>query len=187
MHVMSKAFAASLPLVAIAFAPAAAEMQRKIEKTALCANAPCKKGATAFRPWELKLQVPAKLGQCTTYRTTPFLAIVLTRDVPDTAEADCDDLPKERAAKAAEAIRQKAVPAFRGRAVFARMLCTGYGANVQYTVEGETGMLKNFMAVHGGNDRAAAERLLATAKMRYSKAELASMTAYIETGDDRCN
>jgi hypothetical protein len=183
---VSKTFAASLPLLAIAFTPAVAEMQRKIEKTALCANAECKKGAAAYRPWELKLQVPAKIGQCTTYRTTPFLAIVLTRDVPDTAEADCDDLPKERAASAAKALRLKAMGAFRGRAVFARMLCTGYGANVQYTVEGETGMLKNFVAVHAGNDRAAAERLLATAKARYPKAEIASMTAYLETGDDRC-
>ncbi len=186
MHVLSNALAASLPLVAIAFAPASAEQVRKIEKTALCANTQCKKGAAAYWPWELKLQVPAKLGQCTTYRTTPFLAIVLTRDVPDTAEADCDDLPKERAAKAGEAARHKAAASFRGRAVFARMLCTGYGANVQYTVEGETGMLNNFVAVHAGNDRAAAERLLATAKARYSKAEIASMTAYLETGDDRC-
>ncbi len=186
MHRVSKAFAASLPLVAIAFAPAGAETQRQILKTALCHDQSCKKGAAAYRPWELKLQVPAKLGQCTTYRTTPFLAIVLTRDVPDTAEADCDDLPKERAAKAGETARQKAAAPFPGRAVFARMLCTGYGANVQYTVEGESGMLKNFMAVHAGNDRAAAERLLATAKARYPKAEIASMTAYLEIGDDRC-
>lgn len=186
MRVASMGFLAGLPLVAAAFAPALAEQARKIEKTALCANAQCKKGAAAYRPWELKLQVPAKLGQCTTYRTTPFFAIVLTRDVPDTAEADCEDLPKERAAKAGEALRLKAVPAFRGRAVFARMLCTGYGVNVQYTVEGESGMLKNFLAVQAGNDRAAAERLLATAKARYPKAEIASMTAYLETGDDRC-
>jgi hypothetical protein len=178
--------AAACAALFAASAPAGAEMQRQIVKTALCHDHSCKKGAAAYRPWELKLQVPAKLGQCTIYRTTPFLAVVLTRDVPDTAEADCGDLPKERAAKAGEAARQQAAASFRGRAVYSRMLCTGYGADVQYTVEGESGMLKNFMAVHAGNDRAAAERLLATAKARYPKAELASMTAYLETGDERC-
>lgn len=113
-------WALCLPLVAVAVSPASAEQARKIEKTAICADAQCKRGAAAYRPWELKLQVPAALGICTTYRTTPFLAVVLTRDMPDTSEDDCDDLLKGRDAKVIDAMRQKAVPAFRGRPVFAR-------------------------------------------------------------------
>ena len=185
MHLMFTRPAAALAALLLV-SPAFAETPRKIEKTAVCANAACTKGAAAYRPWELKLKVPAKLGRCTTYRTTPFLAVVLTRDVPDTAEDDCDDLPKGRDAKAIEALRQQAVPAFRGRAVFARTLCTGYGSYVQYDAEGETSPLRNFVAVYAGGDRAAAERLLTTAKRRYPKAEIASMTAYIDTGDESC-
>lgn len=179
-------WAVCLPLVAVAVSPASAEQARKIEKTAVCADAQCKRGAAAYRPWELKLQVPATLGICTTYRTTPFFAVVLTRDMPDTSEDDCDDLPKGRDAKVIDAMRQKAVPAFRGRPVFARALCTGYGPYVQYDAEGERSPLRNFVAVHAGSDRAAAERLLGAAKRRYSKAEIVSMTAYIDTGDERC-
>lgn len=186
MNVVVKGIAAGLPLLAVAFAPAAAEMQRKIEKTAVCANAACKNGGSANRPWELKLQVPAKLGKGTIYRTTPFFAVLLTRDVPDTAEDDCEDMPKGRIAKAIEGMRQKTLPAFPGRTVFARTLCIGYGPHVQYDAEGEMSPLRNFVAVYAGGDRAAAERLLGMAKARYPKAVLVSMTAYVDTGDDGC-
>ncbi len=180
--------AAALAALYWGLGPAAAEQStRKIEKTALCADPACKKGAAAYRPWELKLQVPAKLGQCTTYRTTPFFAVILTRNLPDTAELDCAAMPKSRQARAGERERLKAANAFVGpQTYFLRMLCTGQGANVEYSIEGETGMLKNFLAVYTGTIRSAAEGMVGVVKAKYPQAELVSMTARIENGDDRC-
>lgn len=186
MRNLTKLVGASLPAILLALAPAAAEMQRKIEKTALCADANCKKGAIAYQPWELKLSVPAQLGKCTTYRATPFLAILLTRNLPDTGDYDCEDLPGEDEAKAGETARQKVLAPFAPRTVFLRMLCVGYAPMVEYTVEGETGMLRNFMAVHAGTDRAEAARLLGIAKQSFPAAAIVSMTARIESADETC-
>jgi hypothetical protein len=158
----------------------------KIEKTAICADANCKKGAAAYQPWELKLAVPAQLGKCTTYRTTPFLGILLTRDLPDTADYDCDEVADGDEAKAGEAARQKAMAPFAPRTVFLRMLCVGYTPTVDYTIEGETGMLRNLMAIHAGTDRAEAERLLGVAKQSFPGAAIVSMTARIESADESC-
>jgi hypothetical protein len=170
----------------VALAPATAETQMKIEKTAVCADANCKKGAVAYRPWELKLAVPAQLGKCTIYRSTPFLAILLTRDLPDTADFDCDEVAEEDEAKAGERARQKVMASFAPRTVFLRMLCVGYAPTVEYSIEGETGTLRNFMAVHAGTDRAEAERLLAIAKQNFAGAAIVSMTARIESADESC-
>ena len=183
MRLLISAVAATAPLLLLALAPAAAEMKMKIEKTAICSDANCKKGAVAYQPWELKLSVPAQLGKCTTYRSTPFL---LTRDLPDTGDLDCDELAGEDEAKAGEAARQKVVAAFGPRTVFLRMLCVGYAPMVEYTIEGETGMLRNFMAVHAGADRAEAERALGAAKRSFPGAAIVSMTARIESADESC-
>jgi hypothetical protein len=177
---------AVLPLLPLALAPAAAQIKMKIEKTAICADASCKKGSVAYQPWELKLSVPAQLGKCTIYRTTPFLAILLTRDLPDTADYDCDEVAEEDEAKAGEAARRKVLPAFAPRTVFLRMLCVGYAPTVEYTIEGETGMLRNFMAVHAGTDRGEAERLLGIAKQSFPGAAIVTMTARIESADESC-
>jgi hypothetical protein len=152
----------------------------------VCADANCKKGAAAYQSWELRLQVPAQLGKCTTYRTTPFLAVLLTRALPDTADYDCDEVAGEDEAKAGEAARQKAMASFAPRTVFLRMLCVGYAPTVEYAIEGETGMLRNFMAVHAGTDRAEAERLLGIAKQSFPGAAIVSMTARIESADESC-
>lgn len=177
---------AALSVLAVIAAPAAAQ-QTRIEKTAICLDGKCKKGAAAYPAWELPLKLPAKLGTCTIYRSTPFFAVVLTRDVPDTAEADCDEIGRDKQAITGEALRQKAAATLKGRTVFARMLCVGFASTVQYTVEGETGVLKNFLAVYAGmNNRAAAETLLAEAKAHYPQAAIASMTARVESGDARC-
>ena len=186
MRSLTSAVAANLPLLLLTLAPVAAEMTMKIEKTALCPDANCKKGAIAYQPWELKLSVPAQLGKCTTYRSTPFFAILLTRDLPDTGDLDCDELAGEDEAKAGEVARQKVITAFSPRTVFLRMLCVGYAPVVEYTIEGETGMLRNFMAVHAGTDRAEAARVLAIAKQSFPGAAIASMTARIESADESC-
>jgi len=187
MRSTSRFCIAILPALFLKFDPAPAQQSaRKIEKIALCPDQSCKKGAAAYRPWELKLRLPAKLGQCTTYRTTPFFAVVLARNLPDTSEADCDALPKDRAARAGEAERLKAAAALEGRIVFLRMLCVGFGDHVEYGIEGETGMLKNFMAAFAGHDRAEAEKFLALAKTRYPAAALVSITARVENGDATC-
>jgi hypothetical protein len=110
----------------------------------------------------------------------------LTRELPDTGDLDCDELTGEDEAKAGEAARQKVIAAFSPRTVFLRMLCVGYAPMVEYTVEGETGMLRNFMAVHAGTDRAEAERVLAIAKQSFPGAAIASMTARIESADETC-
>jgi hypothetical protein len=186
MRLWFTACAAALPLVSLAPAPAAAETTMKIEKTAICADSNCKKGAAAYHPWELKLAVPAALGKCTIYRTTPFLAILLTRDLPDTGDYDCDEVADGDEAKAGEAARQKAMAPFAPRTVFLRMLCVGYTPTVEYSIEGETGMLRNFMAVHAGTDRAEAEVLLGVAKQSFPGAAIVSMTARIESADESC-
>ena len=175
-------------LVAFAFlaAPVAAQQMRTIEKTAICLDGKCKKGAAAYHPWELPLKLPAKLSKCAVYRSTAFIAVILTRDVPDTAELDCDEMPRAKEAIAGEALRQKATAVLKGRTVFARMMCVGFAPNVQYTVEGETGMLKNFLAAYAGTNRAMADMLLGEAKAHYTRAEIVSMTARVETGDAGC-
>lgn len=164
---------------------AAQEVPRKIEKTALCFDQTCKKGEAEFRPWELRLSLPKTLAQCTTYRSTPFFAVVLTRNIPETAEYDCDDLPKERAADRGEMARQKALGIFAGHVVFLRMMCVSFGDYVQYAVAGEGGMQRNFLAVYA-RDRATADRILAAARRFYPVPAVVSMTARIEHGDDRC-
>ena len=181
-----RCFIGGIAGLALAAAGAAAqEMPRKIEKTALCFDQACKKGEAEFRPWELKLSLPKTLAQCTTYRTTPFFAVVLTRNIPETAEYDCDDLPKERAADRGEMARQKALGIFPGHTIFLRMMCVSFGDYVQYSVAGEGGMQRNFLAVYA-RDRATADRIQYAARRFYPVPAVVSMTARIEHGDDKC-
>jgi hypothetical protein len=172
-------------MLAAAGAPAGAqEIPRKIEKTALCSDQNCKKGAAEYRPWELKLSLPPTLGQCTTYRTTPFFAVILTRNIPDTAELDCDEVQKDRGADRGEQARQKALGIFPGHTVFLRMLCVSFGDYVQYSIPGE-GMMRNFLAVYA-RDRATAERIAYGARRFYPVPQIVSMTARVAHGDDKC-
>ena len=173
------------PLLFAIFPSAAQQAERQIVKTALCADQSCTKGSADCRPWELKRALPKSLAQCTTYRTTPFFAVILTRNVPDTSELDCDGLPKEYAAERGEAARKKAEALFKGRAVFLRMLCVSYGNYVEYAIAGES-LLNNFLAVHAGPDRAAAKRLLGLARRHYPAPSIVSMTARLENGDAAC-
>ena len=186
MNVTTLRFLAALAGFASLAVPAAAQQTRTIEKTAICLDGKCKKGAVAFHAWELALKLPAKLGKCAVYRSTPFFAVILTRDVPDTAELDCDEMPRAKEAVSGEALRQKAAAALKGRTVFARMMCVGFALNVQYTVEGETGMLKNFLAAYAGMNRTMADTSLGEAKAHYPQAEIVSMTARVESGDAGC-
>jgi hypothetical protein len=175
---------AGLALAALSASAGAQEIPRKIEKTALCADQSCKKGVAEYRPWELQLSLPPMLAQCTTYRTTPFFAVILTRNIPDTSELDCDEVQKDRGADRGEQARQKALGLFPGHTVFLRMLCVSFGDYVEYSIPGE-GMMRNFLAVYA-RDRATAERIHYAARRFYPVPRIVSMTARVEHGDDRC-
>ncbi len=184
MH-LSLRLGAALCLIVVAPAPAAAQQERKIEKTALCLNQICKKGGAEFRPWELKLALPPKLAQCTTYRTTPFLAVILTRNVPETGDLNCDELPNEYAAERGERARKRAQSIFAGHTVFLRMMCVRFGDYVEYAIEGEGAARRNFLAVYA-RDRATAQRIAAAARRFYPVPHIVSMTAWVERGDETC-